>query len=111
MGANTKRRMEHHWNNIKRQMENKWRKAKGFLEDKLRMAKEKLQAWKRDLKRVRKDLDEAVKEIKFVMKVARPLMRKSNYYWKMFKEMRQFIGDYKPNPPNRLLEPFEELNE
>ena len=49
--------------------------------------------------------------MKFVMKMARPMMRKTTYYWKMFKDMRKFIRDYKPKPPNRMLEPYQELNE
>ena len=71
---------------LKTKLEKEWINGKMWLENELRNAKE-------------------------YMKMARTLMRRIPYYWKMIKATRQFIRDYKPKPPNRMLEPYEELNE
>ena len=66
-----------HWTRLKTKVEKKWIKGK-------------------------RDFEKKLKEVKDKIKKARRVMRQIPYYWKMIKDTRQFVRDYKPKPPNRM---------
>jgi len=79
-----------HWTRLKGNAEREWIKRKKTIEHKV---------------------NEVLKKVKNAIKKLRSVMRQIPYYWKMIKATRQFIRDYKPKPPNRMLGPYEKLNE